>query len=47
MFRSALTFGAARDRTSIFATNDDPASRPNTLPGVIEVNVGVPGASPR
>jgi hypothetical protein len=44
----SLTFGVARDRTSIFATNGDLPGIPpeGRLPGVIEVNVGVPGASP-
>jgi sugar lactone lactonase YvrE len=44
----SLTFGVARARTSIFATNGDLPGIPpeGRLPGVIEVNVGVPGASP-
>ena len=42
-----LAFGKARHRTSIFATNGDlPGIPPEAhIPGVVEVNVGVPGAS--
>jgi sugar lactone lactonase YvrE len=45
----SLTFGAGRHRTSIFATNGDlPGIPPEAhLPGVVEVNAGVPGASLR
>lgn len=45
----SLTFGAGRHRTSIFATNGDlPGIPPEArLPGVVEVNVGVPGAFAR
>ena len=43
----SLAFGTGRHRTSIFATNGDlPGVPPEVrLPGVVEVNVGVPGAS--
>jgi hypothetical protein len=43
----SLAFGTGRHRTSIFATNGDlPGVPPDVrLPGVVEVNVGVPGAS--
>ena len=45
----SLAFGTGRHRTSIFATNGDlPGVPPEVrLPGVVEVNVGVPGASAR
>jgi len=43
----SLAFGTGRHRTSIFATNGDLPGVPpeERLPGVVEVNVGVPGAS--
>ncbi len=43
----SLAFGTGRHRTNIFATNGDlPGVPPEVrLPGVVEVNVGVPGAS--
>lgn len=43
----SLAFGTGRHRTSVFATNGDlPGVPPEArLPGVVEVNVGVPGAS--
>jgi hypothetical protein len=42
----SLMFGAGRNRTHIFATNGDlPGIPPEArLPGVVEVNAGVPGA---
>jgi sugar lactone lactonase YvrE len=42
----SLGFGTGRLRTSVFATNGDlPSIPPDArLPGVVEVNVGVPGA---
>ena len=42
-----LTFGTARHRRSIFVTNGDLPGIPpeDRLPSVVEVNVGVPGAS--
>jgi sugar lactone lactonase YvrE len=44
----SLTFGTGHHRTRIFATNGDlPGIRPDArLPGVVEVNVGVPHAGP-
>lgn len=43
----SLAFGTGRHRTSIFATNGDlPGVPPEArLPGIVEVNVGVPGAA--
>ncbi len=43
----SLAFGTGRHRTTVFATNGDLPGIPpeERLPGVVEVNVGVPGAS--